>query len=300
MNAEQITVALGGRWDAAQGFARCPAHDDRHPSLSLADGRDGRLLVKCHAGCDGRTVLGALRRRGLLNGSGKSGLANLATSRLARRCVDDAEKIGKARRLWECGSEARRSPVEHYFASRGIGLRPPSSLRWVRLCWHPSGARHPAMLGRIDNIEGELIGVLRTYLRIDGSGKMLVEPVRAILGHAAGGAVRLAPADDVLMVAEGIETALAAMQACSMPAWAALSTSGLMSLILPRVVRTVVILADHDHSGAGERAARTAAQRWLAQDRQVRIAMPPWPGSDFNDVLVGKATGQIREIRRVA
>lgn len=30
--------------------ARCPAHDDRHASLSVAEGDDGRVLVKCHAG----------------------------------------------------------------------------------------------------------------------------------------------------------------------------------------------------------------------------------------------------------
>ncbi len=32
-------------------MARCPAHDDRNPSLSVAEGDDGRALVKCHAGC---------------------------------------------------------------------------------------------------------------------------------------------------------------------------------------------------------------------------------------------------------
>ncbi len=29
----------------------CPSHDDRRPSLSIAEGEDGRALVKCHAGC---------------------------------------------------------------------------------------------------------------------------------------------------------------------------------------------------------------------------------------------------------
>jgi hypothetical protein len=31
--------------------ARCPAHDDRNPSLSIAEGDDGRVLLHCHAGC---------------------------------------------------------------------------------------------------------------------------------------------------------------------------------------------------------------------------------------------------------
>ena len=31
--------------------ARCPAHEDRRPSLSIAEGDDGRALVRCHAGC---------------------------------------------------------------------------------------------------------------------------------------------------------------------------------------------------------------------------------------------------------
>jgi hypothetical protein len=86
------------------------------------------------------------------------------------------------------------------------------------------------------------------------------------------------------MVGEGIETCLAAMQASAQPAWAALSTSGMTALRLPPDVRTVIILADHDCSGAGERAAYAAAARGLAEGRRVRIAMPPEPGTDFNDV----------------
>jgi 5S rRNA maturation endonuclease (ribonuclease M5) len=32
--------------------ARCPAHDDRTPSLSVGESQDGRVLIYCHAGCD--------------------------------------------------------------------------------------------------------------------------------------------------------------------------------------------------------------------------------------------------------
>lgn len=40
--------------------AHCPAHDDRKPSLSIAEGRDGRCLIRCHAGCSPEAVLRAL------------------------------------------------------------------------------------------------------------------------------------------------------------------------------------------------------------------------------------------------
>ena len=39
---------------------QCPAHDDRRPSLSIAEGDDGRALVKCHAGCDTPAVVASL------------------------------------------------------------------------------------------------------------------------------------------------------------------------------------------------------------------------------------------------
>lgn len=42
--------------------ARCPAHEDRSASLSIAEGNDGRALVKCFAGCE---VLAVVRALGL-------------------------------------------------------------------------------------------------------------------------------------------------------------------------------------------------------------------------------------------
>jgi putative DNA primase/helicase len=80
------------------------------------------------------------------------------------------------------------------------------------------------------------------------------------------------------------------MVATGLPAWAALSTSGLVALVLPPLplASTVIILADNDPTGAGEHAARHAAQRWLGEGRRVRIAMPPEPGTDWADVLLKK------------
>lgn len=46
---------------AGKGYtAQCPAHDDRHNSLSIMEGNDGIILIKCHAGCDTENVLSHL------------------------------------------------------------------------------------------------------------------------------------------------------------------------------------------------------------------------------------------------
>lgn len=44
-----------GRW-----LAKCPAHDDGRPSLSIREGDDGRVLIHDFAGCGALAVLDAL------------------------------------------------------------------------------------------------------------------------------------------------------------------------------------------------------------------------------------------------
>ena len=41
-------------------LARCPAHDDKRPSLSITETDDGTLLVKCWAGCTALEVVNAI------------------------------------------------------------------------------------------------------------------------------------------------------------------------------------------------------------------------------------------------
>lgn len=60
--AASITRSLRGHWHGRYGLALCPAHANfRTPALSLANGRDGRLLARCFAGCSFRDVMEALR-----------------------------------------------------------------------------------------------------------------------------------------------------------------------------------------------------------------------------------------------
>jgi len=64
VSAESIAVALHARRSGARWMARCPAHDDKGPSLSIVE-RDGVVLVHCFSGCPQTDVLRALRAQGL-------------------------------------------------------------------------------------------------------------------------------------------------------------------------------------------------------------------------------------------
>ncbi len=58
---ERILAKLPDAKKSGAGWsARCPAHDDRRASLSIAEGDDGRALVNCHAGCGVEAICGAI------------------------------------------------------------------------------------------------------------------------------------------------------------------------------------------------------------------------------------------------
>lgn len=63
MNLETLLTQLDGVSPTTTGYlARCPAHVDRRASLSVGEGTDGKLLVKCFAGCETEQVVQALGR----------------------------------------------------------------------------------------------------------------------------------------------------------------------------------------------------------------------------------------------
>ena len=289
MTAEAIAKALGGRKTGCGWTARCPAHDDRRPSLSIRDADKNKVLVRCHAGCDQERVIAALRRRGLWAEDGLRLLSRIARRSLIERKPDqdDAKRTQAALAIWRSAKLAQETPVETYLASRSIDLPVPDALRFHAGLKHPSGGIWPAMVALVTKgADGTPLAIHRTFLARDGAGKAPVDPQKMMLGSCRGGAVCLADPGDVLMVGEGIETCLAAMMVSGHPAWAALSTSGLRGLDLPKYVRDVIVLADGDEKG--EAAARDCALRWKRQGQRARIARPPW-GMDFNDMLPDRA-----------
>jgi hypothetical protein len=252
----------------------CGAHGDAIAFLMRADKVDFRAAVEQLAG--GRAAAVATAPSPSDNG------ASLAP--IARREKDERNRR-IALRMWQDATPARGSPVEKYLRSRGLALPPAPVLRFAWRCWNREAGRElPAMLARVDDINGEFVGVHRTWLTPDG-GKAALRGPKMSLGRIGGAAVRLAPVAAELAIAEGIESALTAIVADGMPTWSAVASGGMKNLVLPAEVRVVTIIADHDGNGVGQRAASNAAQRWLGEGRRVRVALPPRLGSDINDML---------------
>jgi hypothetical protein len=62
VSAGQLIARLDGVRESGPGrwMSRCPAHEDRSPSLSIRETTDGTVLVRCFAGCGAADVLEAV------------------------------------------------------------------------------------------------------------------------------------------------------------------------------------------------------------------------------------------------
>lgn len=292
MSAATIAEALGAHYRSGSWWrCRCPVHQSSGPTLVLRDTASG-LAVHCHAGCSSTDVRGELRRLGLLTADmdcvidlAEAERVRSADARRRQRRIIDALYQWREETLPSQGTV-----VERYWASRGLaGLPIPETIRasrsWLR---HAEGTR-PAMVALVQHTAEGPVAIHRTWLAIDGSQKAAFREPRLSFGPIGGAAVRLAQATEhqPLVVAEGIETAASVMLVTGHPAWAALSEGGIKKLVLPPLplAASVIIAADNDLNGVGERAARIAAERWVNEGRSVRIALPKEPDTDFNDVL---------------
>lgn len=66
LSASEIVQQLGGHEKSpGQYMAHCPAHNDNNPSLSISENPDGKILLKCFAGCDFVEIIEELKSRGL-------------------------------------------------------------------------------------------------------------------------------------------------------------------------------------------------------------------------------------------
>jgi len=296
-DAKHITRELNGHWFGHYGLAFCPAHENTNtPALSIKNAESGDLLAYCHAGCTFTDVQAALRNIGLLpnrNGSPVRMPRRLKPTYQGAPTSDQraaaANRARYATMMWQSALPVADTYVARYLQSRGITCPLPPTLRFLPDCPHPANEKLPAMLARVDGASG--FALHRTYLASEGLGKAHVQPNKAMLGSCKGGAVHLSSFElhsegGPLVVTEGIENGLSLL--CGLmdqPAtvWASLSTSGMVSLNLPRQPGHLIVAADGDD--AGRTAARKLSYRATYLGWRVSHLTPP-DGTDWNACLV--------------
>jgi phage/plasmid primase-like uncharacterized protein len=201
-------------------------------------------------------------------------------------------------RLWQAAQPIQGSPAETYLAGRGIALPDGGALRYVPDAHHPSGARAGCLIALAVDAAGKGHAIHRTYLAPGGVGKAKLDPPRATLGPVGGAVVRLCALQGAtrLVVGEGIESSISAGLLASAPAWAALSAGNMARVPVPDTVQEVIIAADNDTGGQGQRAAWEAANAFLTLGKRVKVLMPDLAGDDCNDILRRRLSAEVANV----
>lgn len=192
-------------------------------------------------------------------------------------------------------------PVRLYLQSRGLDSLIPD---WPSIRFHPNMqykdedgtliGHYPAMLALIQQ-GNEAITIHRTFLTPDGckvsvdsSKKWMPVPSDKIV---MGSAIHLGKPGRVLCVTEGIETALAVIEATGMVTWPLINATMMTHFVIPTGVEKLLIWSDLDRSMAGTFAATKLAERAKAQGVEAVIREPKGPlpadakSIDWLDVL---------------
>jgi len=215
------------------------------------------------------------------------------------RQQERAEARQRNSKMWQAAQPVNTDdPVGLYLRRRGLLIdRFPEALRFhPHVGYYEDGElieHFPAMLGLVTN-DGEAVSIHRTYLTPDGC-KAPVAQVKKITktsGSMSGACIQLSESQEVdsslrqVGVAEGIETALAAMLASGIPTVAAISAGGMERYAIPSpaIVDELTFFADNDASGVGQAAATALEKRAIARGLAVRKLIPAEVGTDWADV----------------
>ena len=267
----------------------CPFHADRSPSFTIfADGRrfycfgcgvcgDVVDYVRLSHQVDLRTAAAIL--------TGETNLPVIQT-RLTRPADNrGSDRTGEAIAIWRNAAPIAGTPAEAYLRNRGLHLHLPESLRFARLRYGKNGREYPCLIACVGSVDNKLIGIQRTYLASDGSGKANVPKAKLSLGAVSGGAIRLAPAAANMTVTEGLEDGLTLQQKMGCAVWVAAGATMLPKMIFPAGVNRVGIGGDGDE--AGRIAARKAAAAYSGRGIKAHCFFPHDDFKDFNAELMG-------------
>ena len=303
MTLHAIVAALGG--DLYHGGTRAsipaPGHSaqDRSVSLWLTD---GRLVIHGFGAADWRDVRNDLRAQGFIDGSGR--FTGAWGADVSRPRPDARVRLQTAARLW-AGTVALQSgdPASRYLSRRaircggsalGLGFHPEAPVSVYRTAG-PAGPARPALVARVSDADDRLTAVEITYLTQVGRVATGLRVARKTVGHVPpGAAVRLAPAAEEMLVAEGVSTTLSASDRFGLPGWALMAAHNLAVWSPPRLVRRVLIAADR--GDVGQDAAARLNSRLVGAGLEARVILPDLPFGDWNEV----AAAEVKERREGA
>jgi hypothetical protein len=129
-----------------------------------------------------------------------------------------------------------------------------------------------------------ILAIHRTFLDLPNGKLAGFERPKRALGSLGCGAVRITtPVEGRLGLAEGIESALSAMQLFGIPCWATLGNERFGLVSIPERVRELYLFIDNDAGGA--LAEQRALKAYAAPNRVIHARAPASPGFDWNDEL---------------
>ena len=197
-------------------------------------------------------------------------------------------RAGAALRLWNLCRPVHGSLAEDYLRARGLDprLAHPSLRFHPRLFHRDPNDRHrelPALVAALTDDAGQISGVERIYLDPRAPARASVpQPCRS-LGRVYGSRVALGEPRSTLLVAQGVETALALRTACpELPAAATLTPANFAAFTPPPNVSRLLVARDNDP------ASTRAAERPLARcrDRALSAAVLAPELDDFHRDLL--------------
>lgn len=212
-------------------------------------------------------------------------------------------------------SDAKATPLRRYLVRRGLRdfvidtphLRFHPALEY----WHADKesekpqllGKFPALLAKVLDGEGNPVTLHRTFLTREGDKAPVPKPKKVWSAHSSCVTVRLHQVDDVVCLAEGIETAMAVHLVTGLPTWACLNSGSLASIVLPDTVTKVNIFSDLDRPvknqdfGAGLKASLKACHQLSERSVCTTIHVPPGPipedakGVDWLDIWNNHVSG---------
>ena len=192
------------------------------------------------------------------------------------------EKILKRSKKAEAGDA-----VYEYLNNRGLD-HVPSAIGYCSNLFHVEAKKkYEGMVCRIVDVNGLTVSLHRTFLK-DGKKAPVNNPrkILAPIGTIKGCAIRLFKVkDELLGIAEGIESSLAVQRLFNIPCWAAMNAGNLETFEPPEDVRGIIIYGDNDKNNRGQQAANILSGRLVKKGLEVDIMIPDTEGNDWLDEL---------------